>query len=150
MVYLIQFVSSPRCMVKPCVPLDMPSTVDVNWLVSGSTPHTPMRISAICAWVGPPRRMGKPVKFDGERRTIFTGGDDLANYSLICCARLSSNGLVTWIIESPQCACVLLPNFAFIEIETDVVLPHTKVVLYHLSLEVRATVVCILCKPANW
>ena len=45
--------------------------------------------------------------------------------------------------------CVLLPQLAPIEIETDVVMPQTKDVLYHLSNEVRAAVVGILCKHAN-
>ena len=46
--------------------------------------------------------------------------------------------------------CVLLPQLAPIEIETDVVMPQTKAVLYHLYKEVRVAVVGILCKPANW
>ena len=46
--------------------------------------------------------------------------------------------------------CVLLPKLAPIDIKTDVVMPQTKPVLYHLSKEVRAAVVGILCKPANW
>ena len=29
-------------------------------------------------------------------------------------------------------------------------MPQAKAVLYHLSIEVRAAVVGILCKPANW
>ena len=45
--------------------------------------------------------------------------------------------------------CVSLPKLAPIEIETDVVMPQAKAVLYHLSIEVRAAVVGILCKPAN-
>ena len=46
--------------------------------------------------------------------------------------------------------CVLLPKLAPIEVETNVVMPQTKAVLYHLSTEVRAAVAGILCKPANW
>ena len=45
--------------------------------------------------------------------------------------------------------CVLLPQHAPIEIETDVVMPQTKAVLYQLSIEVRAAVVGILYKTAN-
>ena len=46
--------------------------------------------------------------------------------------------------------CVLLPRLASVEVETNVVMPQTKAVLYHLSKEVRTAVFSIICKPANW
>ena len=46
--------------------------------------------------------------------------------------------------------CVLLPQLAPIELETDVVMTQTKAVLYHLPTEVRAAVIGIPCKPASW
>ena len=45
--------------------------------------------------------------------------------------------------------CVLLPQLAPVEVETNVVMPQTKAVLYHLSKEVCAAAFSILCKPAN-
>ena len=46
--------------------------------------------------------------------------------------------------------CLLLPRLAPIEVKTNVVMPQTKAVLYHLFKEVRAAVFSIICKPANW
>ena len=46
--------------------------------------------------------------------------------------------------------CVLLAKLAPIDLETNVVMPQTKAVLYHLSIEVREAVVGIICKLANW
>uniref|UniRef100_M4C5M2 Uncharacterized protein n=1 Tax=Hyaloperonospora arabidopsidis (strain Emoy2) TaxID=559515 RepID=M4C5M2_HYAAE len=45
--------------------------------------------------------------------------------------------------------CVLLPQLAPADVETNVVMPQTKAVLYHLSKVVRAAVFIILCKPAD-
>ena len=50
----------------------------------------------------------------------------------------------------PNVLCVFLHQLSPIEIYTDVVMPQTKPLLYHLSKEVRAAVVSVLCKPANW
>ena len=36
------------------------------------------------------------------------------------------------------------------EDETKVVMPQAKAVLYHLSEEVRAAILGVLSKPANW
>ena len=109
-----------------------------------------MQHFAICARVGPPQQIGKLVKYDGERRTTFKGGDDLANYSLSCCALLVKPlaNLDHWGILNVL--CILLPQLAPVEVETNVVMPQTKAVLYHLSEEVRTAVVGLLCKPANW
>ena len=38
-----------------------------------------MKNFAMSARVGPPRQMGKSVKYDGEQRTICNDGDDLEN-----------------------------------------------------------------------
>ena len=46
--------------------------------------------------------------------------------------------------------CVLIPKLALIKIETYVIIPQTKAVLYHLSKEVRAAVFSIHCNPASW
>ena len=46
--------------------------------------------------------------------------------------------------------CVLLSQLAPVEVETNVVIPQTKAVLYHLTKEVCTAVFGIFCKPANW
>ena len=46
--------------------------------------------------------------------------------------------------------CVLLSQLAPVEVETNVVMPQTKAVLYHLTKEVCTAVFGIFCKPANW
>ena len=45
---------------------------------------------------------------------------------------------------------LLFSKLAPVEEETNVMMPQTKAVLYHLSKEVCAAVSCILGKPANW
>ena len=68
---------------------------------------------------------------------------------LLCATVVEPHGgLNNWRVLNVL--CVLLPKLAPIEIETDVIMSQTKTVLYHLSLEMRAAVVGILCKPANW
>uniref|UniRef100_A0AAV1U7U0 Uncharacterized protein n=1 Tax=Peronospora matthiolae TaxID=2874970 RepID=A0AAV1U7U0_9STRA len=46
--------------------------------------------------------------------------------------------------------CLLLPKLALIEVKTNVVMPQTKAVLYHLSKEVCAAVISIISTPSNW